>query len=370
MHAPPVERKTHVGTAVVDGEHSPRVEEEANRAAVEGHDQAAGGLQVGQGRHPNEPTHLSILSPRRDNPRAVTPRALLAAALLLLAGCGLPGRGPAPDPAAAFPLTLTDDAGVRVTIRRRPARIVAVAPHLTEVLFAVGAGDRVAGASGGETHPPEAMVLPRVTGDDGLADGAAILALRPDLVLAAVGDSAWTAPVTAAGVPVVTLQAHSIAEVLADIRTVARLAGAAGPGDSLARRLEAEAREVVRGVQGRPAVTVFVESGVAYPPLVAAGPASMAGDLVARAGGRIVSADVPGPAAEWPLDRLLAADPEVYLAGLAGAGSPEAVAARAGFAGLRAVREGRVRVIDDDLLFLPGPRAVEGLRAVAGALRR
>lgn len=255
-------------------------------------------------------------------------------------------------------------------LRREPAAIVCLGAQFTETLFALGLGSKVAGVSGGETHPPEATALPRVVGDDGVTpDAGTIAGMRPDLVLAAGAPGApWKAALREAGIPVVTFDATSLADALADIRTVGRLAGASDRAAELAGSLEAAGARIAAAVAGRALPTVFVEAGVTYPPLVTATPRSLLGDLVARAGGKLVTEDGPEEYPEWPPERLLQADPEVYLVPRSVAAFADDVGQRRGFEGLQAVRKGRVHVLDDALVFVPGPRIVEGLRGIAAAL--
>ncbi|MBW3589663.1 MAG: helical backbone metal receptor [Actinobacteria bacterium] len=296
--------------------------------------------------------------------------AAVAAGLLLVTGLFVlvTSRSDGPPSAVGdFPVTMVDDAGTTVTVTAAPQRIVSLAPHITETLFALGAGERIVGVAAGETHPPAASTLPRVVADDGLTpDPNAIVQARPDLVLTATtGD--WIEPLRTAGFPVITLTASDVGDALKDMRSIGRLTGEG----QAASELVSETRQGIRAVRSastpnQVAPKVFVE--VFSEPLMGAASESFVGSLVMAAGGKAV----PESGDPYPgvgLDQLNELDPDIYLAAASSAVTIERITARPGFSGLRAVREQRVHLISDELLFRPGPRMVEGLEAIASIIR-
>ena len=282
--------------------------------------------------------------------------------------------GGVPSPAnTAFPITLTDDDGVEVTLEREPRRIVTFAPSITEIVFALGVGHRLVGVSGEfDDHPPEAADIEHVggAGEFGVDPNVEkVVSLEPDLFLTIKGGDQWKERLRELGIPVITVDAVDLEDLLDDIRTVGRLLGAAAHRRSvgLTEQMEAEADEITTTAQQRPPVTCFFE--VFYgPPLTTVGPGTFLSELLSRAGCESVSDQARTPYPNWSVDRLVEADPDVYLVSSESGVSPDAVGGRPGFGAVTAVAEGRVILIDSDLVSRAGPRVVEGLRLLAEAL--
>lgn len=316
-------------------------------------------------------------------PRSRAFPALLLLVVLILAACERAG-GPSTDrptgsPSAttevedAFPVTVVDDDGVEVTVASEPSRIVTYAPSLTEVVFALGLEDRLVGVAGPfDDYPPEAREVEEVggAGEFGVDPNVEkVVALEPDLFLTISGGEHWKDRLRDLGVPVVTLDATDLDDLLDDIGVVGRLTGATAEAEALVEEMAAEADAVREAVAAEPRVTCFFE--VFYgPPLTTVGPGTFLFDLLELAGCDPVSAGARADYPSWSVDRLVAESPEVYLATPESATSPQAVADRPGFGAIRAVAEGRVELVDSDLVTRPGPRIVQGLRLLAEALHR
>ena len=295
-------------------------------------------------------------------------RAALWALLVLLAGGWLSTAA-----GSGFPVSLTDDLGRAVTLARPPQRIVSLAPSNTEILFAIGAGPQVVGVTDFCDYPPEARRLPRVGGMvPGSLSVERVVSLRPDLVLS-VGR--LQQPVIDAlqrlGIPVFALDPASLEDVYENLRRVGRLTGHPDGAEAVVRTMQQRVdavRRLVADIPPQRRVRVFYE--VWDNPLMTAGPGSFIGQLIELAGGINVFRDVQQ---DWPqvsLEELVRRDPDVIL-GPATHGSGlalEQLRRRPGWQNLRAVRTGRVYVVEDDLISRPGPRLVEGLERVARAL--
>ncbi|MGH7425145.1 MAG: ABC transporter substrate-binding protein, partial [Candidatus Methylomirabilales bacterium] len=165
---------------------------------------------------------------------------------------------------------------------RRPGRIVSLAAQHTETLFALGRGASVVGVLGGETLPPEAMVLPRVIGEDPFAPEPSLVAgLGPDLILASgAKGAAWKEALRQEGFVVATLNAAGVEDALTDILTVGKLTGSLPEAERLTGRLRSQLDAIRQKVSEEPAPTVFLETGLAFPPLEGATGASFPGDVV------------------------------------------------------------------------------------------
>jgi iron complex transport system substrate-binding protein len=249
-----------------------------------------------------------------------------------------------------------------------PRRIVALAPSAAEILFALGAGDRVVAVPDLAADLPGAAGKARTGGF--VPDLERVVALEPDLVIASRDgtDRAAYEKLKALGVPVLATDARSLAGVLEDIRRVGEAVGesaaAARLVASLSDRIDAAERraDARRGPRPRALVVIWPD-----PPVVA-GPDTFIGDLLVRA--RLENV-VPEKAGEWPrvsFETLAAWDPDVVVK----PDTPENGAAFArAFGGegrwrlVSAVRDGRVVAIPGSFLERPGPRLVDALESLA-----
>jgi iron complex transport system substrate-binding protein len=298
----------------------------------------------------------------------------IAAVLIILASCGdstTQGVVPeTPSPAATFPVTITDDDGVEVTIESEPGRIVTFAPSMTEIVFELGLGERLVGVSGSfDDYPVEAKAIQEVggAGDFGVDPTIEkVVSLQPDLFLTIPGGDQWKQRLRDLDVPVVTLHADTFDDLVADIETIGKLTGAVEEAVLLAERMRAEAIAIAESAEVTGPVTCFFE--VYYPPLQTVGPSTFIFDLLERAGCDPVTEEASTDYPEWSVDELVANGPEVYLVTPESAQSVAAVSKRPGFAAIPAIENGRVVLVDGDLVTRAGPRVIDGLRQLAEAL--
>ncbi len=249
-----------------------------------------------------------------------------------------------------------------------PRRVVTLAPNLTEIVFALGAGDRLVGVSEYSDYPPAARAVPRVGGLD--VDPERVAALRPDLVLAIAEGNAQGAvrALEAAGLPVTVTPSGSLDAVLQSIRIVGERLGLAADGNRLADALTAR-REAVRAkVAGRPRPAALL---LVWPdPPQAAGGETFLNDVLTEAGAKNLVADRRG----WPVlsREYLATAPVELLV------TPESVEARAawqrafapgGTLASGAVARARRVSIDEAELTRPGPRVFDALERLSEATR-
>jgi iron complex transport system substrate-binding protein len=300
--------------------------------------------------------------------------AVLALALAWSAiSCG--GRTAAPAGSAAtpesgsttttaFPVSVTDDEGVEITLDAPPDRIVTFAPSHTEIAFALGVGDKVVGVSGAfDDVPPAARSIEPVGGAGGVEPNIEkVLSLDPDVVISAFIGGDWKERLRELGVPVFTTLAASLDDALDDIETLGRLLGAETEGERLAADLAEEAEATESELEQAEPVSCFLD----YGDLFTVGPGSLEFDLLERAGCDPITASASEPYPQWSLEQLVADDPDVYL--VSEGVSLRQVTRRPGIRDLTAVREGRVASVDPDLITRPGPRLVQGLEAMAEAI--
>jgi len=309
---------------------------------------------------------------------------LLAAGALGLAACTAvaaptspPTPAPAPTPAptvtpvrAEFPATLVDDEGTSVTLAAEPERIVSLSPANTETVFALGAGARLVGGTDADDFPAEAKALPDVATYQGVVVER-LVSLEPDLVLAAgngFNPPADIARIRGLGIPVVVLYAEDVPGVLHDIGLIGSAIGESQAAATMTAAMEARIAAISDAAlaQGsRP--RTFYELGD-QPEIYGPADGSFVADMVSLAGGDPITTGST-TAYSISLERLVTADPEVIVLGDANYGAtPDAVAARPGWAGMTAVKTGAVRPVDDVIVTRPGPRLADGLAALALAI--
>ncbi len=268
------------------------------------------------------------------------------------------------DEQATFPVTVTDDNGTEVTVTAQPARIVSTSPANTEILFALGAGDRVVGVTTLDDYPPEVADIEKV--GDFNPNTEAIISLDPDLIVGYSGNEEALKPLSDAGVPVIILNATSVDGIYTDIAIVGDAVGAPKAAEDLVASLRTEIEgtsNTARETGENPSVFYALDDT-----LWTVGPGSFVDELITLAGAANVAAEGPSPYFQYTPEELVAADPDVVLLPMSAFSSTDTFAADARFAPLRAVQEGRVYLIDDITVTRPGPRVTEGLLTLAEAL--
>ncbi len=298
---------------------------------------------------------MRVISARRALRRAA--RAALALAVLL-SGLGIGARAGAAGDVA-------DMLGRRVRIPDHPARIVSLAPSITETVFALGDGDRLAGVTDYCDYPPEATRKPRV-GGIATPNFEAILALRPDLVIA-TSESNYADHVerlTSLGLPVYVVRPVDWETVFESIERIGDVLGRGAVARAQVAAMRRDADAIGLAVAGAPRPRVLY---VVWPnPLIAPGRGTLINDLIQRAGGESVTAAEPLPYPRLSLETVVERRPDRIIVGRHGQESVEELLRgweRLG--SVSAVREGRVYGVDGDLVHRPGPRMVEALRALA-----
>lgn len=299
---------------------------------------------------------------RRATRRAVLHLGVLAA-LAGTIGPGTIGR------ARAGPIVLADAFGRTVTLPRPAQRIVTIFASNTEMVAALGLADRIVGIEAYTRFPAEVLDRPQVGGRLGFSVDA-VVAQAPDLVVVTPSRQAahqLVDPMERIGVPILVLMQRTMAEVMANIRLLARAAGVAEHGDAVAAHLEARITSVEAQVHDRERPSVVMITGRLGNGLVlVARPQTYTGDAIALAGGRLALGDHLALAQVSP-EAVLRADPDVLL--FAGRADDLAeLTTRAGWRDMRAVGGGRAWPVQRAQFLIPGPRTVDGIERLAALL--
>lgn len=248
-----------------------------------------------------------------------------------------------------------------------PARIVSLAPSITETLFALGAGSRVVAVSDHCDYPPEVTALPRV-GSFNAPNVEAVLAARPDVVIGtpSPGNHENVLTLRHLGVRVEIVDPDRLAELPAVTRRIAEIAGVPEAGARLVAGMTRDLNAVRRKVAGatKPRALVLVGQD----PLIAAGPKSFLGEMLTEAG----AVNLAPTGESWPrmnVEVVIAADPEVIVD--CSMGTEAGTAARdywMRFPSLTAVKNGRVYPFTAFEALRPGPRIAIALEELARLL--
>ena len=283
-----------------------------------------------------------------------------------------------PSPAQAYPVTLTDDEGTAVSIPSAPRRIVSLTPATTEILFALGAGDRVVATDDGSDFPAEAVALPDVA-TFSTVDTEKVVAAGADLVVA--GGLGFTpadaiAKLRSLKIPVLVIYAPSVEGVLKDIELLGAAVGASDKATEMIDAMRADMKLTTDAAAAEAAKAgaksrVFYEIGYTdgTGEIFAPADKSFIAEMVTLAGADAITTGDPNTY-QIPLEKLIEADPQVIILGVNPfySPTPTAVAARPGWSVLTAVKDGTIRAVNDIEITRPGPRLAAGLRALTAAI--
>ncbi|MDR7542904.1 MAG: helical backbone metal receptor [Armatimonadota bacterium] len=255
-----------------------------------------------------------------------------------------------PVASGGYPLRLVDATGAQITIARRPARVISLAPSVTEILFALGLEHEVVGISDADDFPPE-RVRGRTRVGGVVLNLERIVALRPDLIIGMPSlQRDQLLRLRSLRLPVLAVDATSVSETIAQIRLLGRVTGRPRDAERLAHAVESRARP------RHPPQMPRVYAELWYEPVMAAAAGTLVDDVITRAGGRNVFSDRRGYV-QVPLEAVLVRNPQVIL--LLHGGRAQALARP----GWRAV--GPIFEVPASLVTRPGPRISDGVAMVA-----
>ncbi len=268
-------------------------------------------------------------------------------------------------PQAALALTITDQTGRRLVLPAPPARIISLVPSVTEILFTIGAQDRLVGVTDFCDYPAEARRKPSVGGM--LAPSLeTMVALKPDLVVATTSGNRHETfdQLARLKIPVYVVNPITVEDVLDLLSRLGRLADRGEAADRAVAALRERIQAVSARVAGRPRPRVLY---VLWPdPLIVPARDALVSELIALAGGDSVTADGGQGYPRFSMEAALARNPEVII--LASHGSERSPLVRSKwerFSQVPAVAAGRLHTMDGNLMHRYGPRMVDGLETLA-----
>lgn len=286
------------------------------------------------------------------------PRAALA---VLALSAGLAAS------AAHAEIVVTDDAGRQLRLAAPAKRIVSLAPHVTELLFAAGAGDKVVGAVNYSDYPEAATRLPQVGGYNNV-DLEAVAALKPDLVVAwKTGNRGGNLDrLSALGIPVYVNEPRSLEDVASSLETLGRLAGTQLSAFHAAAAFRERQAMLQKRYGQRPPVRTFYQ--IWNQPLMTVNGEHLISKVIALCGGENVFAGLPQLAPTVGTEAVLAANPEAIVASGMGEARPEWLDQWKNWDRLTASQRGNLFFIPPELIQRHTPRILDGASRLCAQL--
>ncbi len=272
-------------------------------------------------------------------------------------------------PLPALALEVTDDTGQRVHLDKPARRIISLAPHITELLFAAGAGDAVVGAVNYSNYPPEASRLTSVGNYERL-NLEVIAALQPDLVVAwkSGNSGSQIERLSDLGLPVFYSEPRRLEDIASNLKRLGRLAASENSANAAAARFNTHYRQLeARYSRARP-VRVFYE--IWHRPLMTVSGKHLISQVIKLCGGHNIFSDLAALAPTVNPEAVLAANPEAIIASGVAAQQPEWLDQWRNWPQLAAVKHEQLYVIPPDLIQRQTPRVLEGAELMCEQLEQ
>lgn len=261
-----------------------------------------------------------------------------------------------------FPLTITDFLGREITIEKEPERIVSLAPSVTELIFAVGAGDRVVGVTEYDTYPEEVKDLPKVGGFKG-PNIELITAQEPDIIFAStLSGKEEMETLEKMGIPVVVIEAKSIDNIYESIEMLGKITNKEEKAQTIVNEMKSKIQEISNKVKDRPKIKVFhlIDINGNW----TAGSGTFIHELINLAGGQNIAEDTEGWV-QYSIEELVRKNPDAIVMS-SYAGDVETIKNMEGYKETNAVKNNNIYVVsNDDIISRASNRIVLGLEEIA-----
>lgn len=265
-------------------------------------------------------------------------------------------------------LSVVDDTGYTVTLEKPAQRIISLAPSMTELLFSLGAGDRIVGVMDYSDYPPAALDLP-IVGRYDMLDMEQIIALQPDLVVAWLTGNPRNAiqRLKELGIAVYTAEPDSLLSISEHLLRLGQLSGQNQQANELSQQLLTQLDTVENQYSNAAAVRVFYQ--VWHSPIISVGGDELINDMIKRCGGHNIFVELPvGPKVN--LEDILVRDPQVIIASGSDRESPAWLNDWLQWPELSAVREQHLYAIEPDLVQRHSLRALQGMDSLCEFIDR
>jgi iron complex transport system substrate-binding protein len=265
-------------------------------------------------------------------------------------------------------ISVQDSSGATVTLAQPAQRVVTLAPHATELVFAAGAGERIVGVSDYSDYPPAAKAIPRIGGSHQV-DTERLLALRPDLLVVWQGGNAerLLEPLRRLGVPVYQSEPKRLNDIPDEVERLGRLTGTEARAQPAAAALRARLAALAEKYRGRPPVSVFYQAW--DQPLYTLNGRQIVSDAIRLCGGVNVFGTLAALAPIVSVEAVLEKNPEVIIRGGKDA-EASGLAMWKRYPALLAAQRGNLYTVSSELMTRAGPRMVDGAEALCGMLEQ
>lgn len=287
--------------------------------------------------------------------------------ILNLAGCAKPAvpqeTAPAQssEPVNTSKIEVTDFKGRSIAFDKVPEKIVSLSPSNTEILFALGVGDRVVGVTSYDDYPEEALKVEKVGTFEG-PNLELIKKVQPDVVLAGYIQEDTVKTLEGMGIPVIVTEAESFEAIYQSIELIGRITGADAKAEEITAGMKNKVAEIEAKTKDKKKPTVFYV--VWADPLTTAGSKTFINDVIKAAGGINVAEKVESWA-KYSAEELIKDNPEMLIAALHSTDkgmTKEDISKNSFFSKLEAVKQGKVYIMsDDNVISRPGPRIVQAI---------
>ncbi len=269
---------------------------------------------------------------------------------------------------ASAEVSVTDDTGATVALKQPARRIVTLAPHLAETLFAAGAGDRLVGTVDYSDYPDAAKKVPRVGGYSRV-DLEAVIALKPDLIIAWYSGNAPAnvEKLRGFGFPVYVSQPDRIEDVAREIERIGRLAGTSQAADAAAENFRARLDGLRREYEKKARVRTFYQ--IWKQPLSTVGGRQIISSVIRLCGGENVFGDLQALAPVVSVEAVVSTDPEAIVASGMGEARPEWLDDWKRWPAITAVARNNLFFVPPELIQRHTPRLLDGAEVLCRHLQ-
>ena len=264
-------------------------------------------------------------------------------------------------------IRVTDDAAEVIALTRPAARIISLAPHVTELLFAAGAGSHIVGATRYSDYPPAAQSIPRI-GDSFVVDSERILALKPELIVVWLhgNSAAQLDQLRRLGIPVFSSEPRALGDISATIRRFGTLAGTESTAEPAAVAFDRRVAALRARYALRPPVRAFYQ--VAERPLLTINGKHLIDDVLRLCGATNVFGELPALTPSISAEAVAVRDPEAIITAGGEPGNEAGFTLWTRLRTLTATRRGNFILLDSDMISRQSPRILDGAERLCDAL--
>jgi len=274
---------------------------------------------------------------------------------------------------ADFPVEMEDDLDQQITLAEKPNRIISLAPANTEILFALGLADEIVGVSSYANYPEPATKKEKI-GSITEVNLEKVVALKPDLIVASgINRIETIKKLRELGYQVAGFYPQTVNDIFKTIKDIGKLTGKDEEANKLTGKLFVEMSEIMnlveKKVEEKGRQKIFYE--IWSDPLITAGENTFIDDLIEMAGGINIGAYAQGMWPQYSLEKLILENPAVFISSYHSAPQKvtiETIKERRIYQQLKAVKNNRIYLVNQDLVSRAGPRIIEGLREFVKAL--